>query len=667
MQLMKQKPRRFFQRLGTVVIVSTTSALGLLGIGLSGASATTTQASKAPHIMTIMMENTDYSQVVGSPATPYFNELSHQYANFVQAYGWTYPSLPNYLELLSGSDDGTAGRDCDTTDPGCSGFTNPTLVTQLESAGVSWNAYYQGDASGCDQSDGSGNYPYWHNAFRYFANFATQCSHISNFTDLNSNLDSPNAADFQWVVPDLVNSGGDNGTMASGDSWLNGELPQIMNSSWYRQGGQIVILYDTGYEDSSNVGGATGGQIPMVVVSAHDERMGSISTPVDTAGVLHSIEHAYGLSYLGDAANPATGNLGNALVDGRPVGAPAQQISYGAVLNTSANGPDILSTVRDFGDQTVALNGIAQLPGGAPSIGKHSGRNEHQLVSTIQVGENTAGQGVVVSEDGLDAIGVPGTSSLESVSCTTETQCYAVGLGPSNVDEGVLVSIKDGVPTSTVPLPAFIGLYGIACPTATTCYAVGYDNVDDADAVVTITNGHASVPAEVDPKQGVGEWLNAISCPTATLCDAVGLVNYSPSFVPIVNGIPGIPVTISDGGHAWYVNGIDCASANNCVAVGENDSEQGIVSTLVNGQIGTTQVVPGTVYAYGVGCDTTGDCIITGASTPGANGYSTGTVTPFIGGAVQATRRVASSNGFGQVSCQADLESCEAVGAAYKF
>ena len=95
---------------------------------------------------------------------------------------------------------------------------------------------------------------------------------------MNSNLNSPNAADFQWVVPDLVNSGGDNGTMQSGDSWLNSELPQIMNSTWYRQGGQIVILYDTGYKDTNDiVNGCTGGQIPMVVVSAHTKGMGSIA------------------------------------------------------------------------------------------------------------------------------------------------------------------------------------------------------------------------------------------------------------------------------------------------------------------------------------------------------------------------------------------------------
>ena len=353
--------QRVLRHLGVGAVASMMSLLGVTSLASTTATASPNPTASAPHIMTIMMENTDYSQFVGSPQTPYLNEISHEYANFTQAYGWTYPSLPNYLELLSGSDWGTAGNDCDITDPGCSNFAGPTLVNQLAGAGLTWNAYYQGDASGCDQSDGSGNYPYWHNAFRYFSDFSTLCKNISNFSDLNSNLSSPNAADFQWVVPDLVNSGGDNGTMQSGDSWLNTELPQIMNSTWYRQGGQIVILYDTGYNDTSTTP-STGGQIPMVVVSARTAGMGSIATPIDTAGVLRSIEQAYGLSFLGDAANASNGDLGKALVSGRPIGPSASNTSSGAILTTSLKGPDKVATVNGIGSQTIALNGIAQLP-----------------------------------------------------------------------------------------------------------------------------------------------------------------------------------------------------------------------------------------------------------------------------------------------------------------
>ncbi|MGC1239466.1 MAG: alkaline phosphatase family protein [Acidimicrobiales bacterium] len=665
------KRRRTTHRLALGAVASAISLLGLTSLASTSATASPNRTATAPHIMTIMMENTDYSQFVGSPQMPYLNELSHEYANFTQAYGWTYPSLPNYLELLSGSDWGTAGNDCDITDPGCSDFAGPTLVNQIANAGLTWNAYYQGDASGCDQSDGGGNYPYWHNAFRYFTDFSSLCKNISSFSDLNSNLNSSNAADFQWVVPDLVNSGGDNGTMQSGDSWLNNELPQIMNSTWYHQGGQIVILFDSGYNDRSATPGFEGGQIPMVVVSAHTAGMGSNKTPINTAGVLRSIEQAYGLSYLGDAANPANGDLGNALVSGRPIGLTAPDSSNGAVLTTSLNGPNNVTSVGGFGDQTIAENGIAQIPtssGGGifsnpPFQLGQSGQSQSN--SSITVGENAAGQGDFTLGGSTQA--VPNTSALESVSCTTSTQCYSVGLAPSNDDEGVLVSIRNGRVNSVTPQPAFIGLYGIDCTTSSICYAVGYDNNNDADAVMTITNGQSGPVNEVEPGQGVGEWLNAISCPTTTECFAVGFVNYYPSIVPITNGIPGTPVTISDNGNAWYVNGIDCTSVNYCVAVGENDVEQGIESTFVDGAVATTQVVLGTENVYGVGCDSEGNCLLTGASVPSSNGYSVGTVTGLVNGSLQTTRNIADTNGFGQTICGQDLDICVSVGADYRF
>lgn len=596
--------------------------------------------------MTIMMENTDYSQFVGSAAMPYLNQIAHQYADFTDAYGWVYPSLPNYLELLSGSDDGTAGNDCDITQAGCNNFTNPTLVDQLEQAGISWNAYYQGDPAGCYQGDGSGNYPYWHNAFRYFKEFSEQCSHISGFGDFLSNLDKPNPSDFQWVVPDLVNSGGDSGTMASGDSWLNGELPKIMDTSWYRQGGQIVILYDTGYNDAGGVNGSSGGQIPMVVVSAHTKGMGQVSTPINTAGVLRSVEHAYGLSYLGDAADAKNGALGNALLSSRPT-TPAnapKPVSQGAVLSIISGAPRSLETVHG----TISVNSVASLG---------TDKSQGHATSLLEVGQNAAGQGVIVAPDQPARV-VPGTADLESVSCATATQCYAVGFGALNSDEAVLVSIKDGHATNVTDLPAFIGLYGIACPAASTCYAVGYDNANDADAVTTITNGTASAPAEVS---GGGEWLNSISCPTSTNCYAAGLVNYNPSIVPITSGQPGTAVTIPD---AWYVNGINCTSAGSCVAVGENSTEQGIVGTLVNGKAGTTTVVKGTEYLYGVACASANSCEAAGTATQAANGYASGAVVNFTNGKAGPVSIVKNSNGFGQVLSYGK-DSYETVGAAY--
>jgi hypothetical protein len=414
-----------------------------------------------------------------------------------------------------------------------------------------------------------------------------------------------------------------------------------MATPWYRHNGQIVVMYDTGYEDAGGNGGASGGQIPLVVVSQHDRGMGTISTPVNTAGVLRSIEHAYGFSYIGNAANAANGSLGRALLSDGSNGrgrSGVQPVLTGALV--SRNGKSVQSV-----HGTLGLQGVYRYADG----------------KTVEVGNNSTGEGVVAST-GHRATAVRGTSALESVSCTTARTCYAAGLATSDKDEAVLVRLVNGQPRSVTKLPAFIGLYGIACPSSTTCYAVGYDNSGDAGAVTTITDGRASAPAEV-PNDGNTPWLNAISCPTATQCYAAGLVNYVPAIVPIASGTPGAAVNVAN---AWYLSGIDCPSVGNCVAVGENSTEQGIVTTLVSGAAGKTTVVPGTEYLYGAGCAADGNCVLAGASSAGARNFGDGVLVGDDGGLLLAARSVRGTNGLGQTACGTTTSECVSAGAVFR-
>ena len=632
-------------RAAGLAAVAVTMAVGATA-GLPAAAGAVARPAQhqAPHVMTIMMENTDYSQAAGSAQMPYLNQLARQYTAFTQAYGWRYPSLPNYMELLAGSTHGITS-DCDPGDKGCTGLKAETLADQLEAAKVTWHGYYQDDVSGCDTKSSDffhGNYDVEHNPFAYLSDFATQCKHLSNFGQLLPRLESGHAPDFNWVVPDLDNDGGDNGTMSSGDTWLSDMIPQIMHTRWYRQSGQIVIMYDTGYGNSGGVNGSSGGQLPpLVVVSAHTRGMGLRGTPLNTAGVLHSVEQAYGLKYLGDAASPANGSLGSALVSGRPEGSSPKAAFTGAIVSAAAGHGGGFVNVR-YARGSLALDGVARVPGGG----------------TIEVGENHDGQGVVVGRDG-HAIPVAGTSDLESVSCATATTCWAAGLATVGSDQGALVKITRGQPVSVHRLPAWYGLYGISCPTASTCEAVGYDTADIADAVTTITNGKPGAPA---PVKGGGEWLNAISCPTATQCYATGLVNYTASIVPVTSGTPQAPITMPG---EWYLNGIDCPSAGNCVVDGESgNSGEGSVSVLASGVAGKTIPVPGTENLYGVACSAKGTCVLTGASQAAAASYGHGVLVGFASGKVVKALGLPGANGLGQVACAAGGADCVTVGAA---
>ena len=61
-------------------------------------------ATPRAHVMVIMMENETFSSVIGNPSLPYLNStLAAHYLVLQQAFAVGHPSLPNYLELVSGS------------------------------------------------------------------------------------------------------------------------------------------------------------------------------------------------------------------------------------------------------------------------------------------------------------------------------------------------------------------------------------------------------------------------------------------------------------------------------------------------------------------------------------------------------------------------------------
>src|SRR4051812_47920296 len=58
------------------------------------------------HAYVIVMENDEYTSIVGSPDAPYLNSLIQQYGIATAYTGVAHPSEPNYLALFSGSTQG---------------------------------------------------------------------------------------------------------------------------------------------------------------------------------------------------------------------------------------------------------------------------------------------------------------------------------------------------------------------------------------------------------------------------------------------------------------------------------------------------------------------------------------------------------------------------------
>jgi hypothetical protein len=287
-------------------------------------SSTVAPASGTPHIMLIMEENQSYSATLGScgggSPDPYWCSLAATYASGTQWYGVAHPSLPNYLDIVSGADQGCIADTC----PLSVGGSAPNLGEQLSQAGIPWVAWMESMPRACDTGGDSGDYAQHHDPFAYFADVTTSADCSANLAPypgasaMVSALEGGNAPDFVWLTPnvcdDMHTACNSANQITAGDDWLKSNLPGVLQSSWFAAGGTVIIAMDESEgDDSGCCGGAAGGSVPITVISSQARGFGDFSSAGDHFGVLRSLEEAFHLSLLGGAKNPANGDLGSLL------------------------------------------------------------------------------------------------------------------------------------------------------------------------------------------------------------------------------------------------------------------------------------------------------------------------------------------------------------------
>jgi acid phosphatase len=278
--------------------------LGVLGL-VACLGTSSCKLIVAPKVMVIMMENKNYSEVIGQSDQPYTNSLASQYGLATQSYAFGHPSLPDYLDMVSGSSQGVT----DDNNPSSHTFPAPTLADQLVAGGYSVAAYAENLPA--DASNDSGEYAVRHVPWEYFPNAPIT---VKDASSLVPDLNGPSPPDFVWYTPNMIDDEHD-GSVQQGDAFLSSFIPQVQSTAWYKSGGQIIITWDESDNDSSDVSGGQngGGHVPTLVVSQDLARRPQQSSGrVATAGILQSIEHLYWLPDLGGAA-AANGNIDSLL------------------------------------------------------------------------------------------------------------------------------------------------------------------------------------------------------------------------------------------------------------------------------------------------------------------------------------------------------------------
>ncbi len=261
-------------------------------------------------VFLILMENHNWADIKGSPSAPYINNTILPMASYAEQYynpPGIHPSEPNYLWLEAGSNFNILNDD----NPDANHLnTKQHLVTLLSKAGISWKSYQEGiSGKDCPLVE-NGVYAPKHNPMVFFddvtdgnnPNSPTCIAHVRPYTELLTDLQKNRQARYNFITPSLCDDMHDtcapfNDAVKQGDTWLQQNLPAILNSQAYRNGGVVFITWDEGEGGDGPIG--------MIVLS-HDAKGGGYANTIryTHSSTLRTIEEIFGVTpLLNDAAD----------------------------------------------------------------------------------------------------------------------------------------------------------------------------------------------------------------------------------------------------------------------------------------------------------------------------------------------------------------------------
>ena len=261
-------------------------------------------------VFVIVMENQNWSSILGSTSAPYINSTLLPIAAHAERYNnppGMHPSLPNYLWLEIG---GNAGVLDDGPPSAHSQTWTGHLVTRLKNKGISWKAYMEGiTGTECPLAD-NGNYAVHHNPFVYFNDVTNNLdpssayciSHIRPLTELATDLAAGTVAHYNFIVPglcsDMHNSCNGANAIKLGDAWLSVHAPLILASTAYQSGALFITWDEAGHGD---------GPIGMMVLSPFAKHGYTNWIRYNHGAMLRTLEIIFGLvpPLPGDIAHDA--------------------------------------------------------------------------------------------------------------------------------------------------------------------------------------------------------------------------------------------------------------------------------------------------------------------------------------------------------------------------
>jgi acid phosphatase len=278
--------------------------------GGTGGGGATTPALQ--HVVIVVLENQDYSDVVGNPALPYFNSLATQYSLATQFYANAHPSIGNYFEMT------TAQNPTGNLDAWPLTFGGDNVARELTAQNKTWRVYAQ-SLPGTGYT-GDDVYPYvkHHNPFAYFddvINSAAQKANILGIDRLATDATAGSLPTYSFVIPDDIHNGHDcpAGTLncpptdrlSAADTFLNNTLSALIDNPTLMANTAIIVTFDESATDNT----LGGGRIPVVIVGGKIKTGYQSTTTYQFPSLLRfSLESVGITSYPGSAGSAASMN-----------------------------------------------------------------------------------------------------------------------------------------------------------------------------------------------------------------------------------------------------------------------------------------------------------------------------------------------------------------------
>jgi phosphatidylinositol-3-phosphatase len=282
-------------------LLAVAALVAVLGGVLVEAPERAAAVPRPQRVAVLMLENRSYEQVIGSRDAPFLNRLARRYALATNYFAIGHRSLPNYIAVTGGATSGINDNctRCDTE--------QSNLLNQLDSAHVSWRAYFEGLRPDTRLTQRTGRYNPHYDPFGYYERLeqGRARQRIVDFGPLRRDIARRQLPRFSWIAPDVFHDG-HNGTLRAADRYAAGLVPKLLRALGSR--GVLYIVWDEG--PNSDLRGADGraggGRVALIAAGSGARRHARVDTQANHYALLRTIEAQFAVQPLRNAAQPST-------------------------------------------------------------------------------------------------------------------------------------------------------------------------------------------------------------------------------------------------------------------------------------------------------------------------------------------------------------------------